>query len=51
MLRRDVCRVHALSATDHLSRAVGWCLAITAEAADHRSFLQGFKDKVQRCYL
>lgn len=51
MLRRDVCRVNALSATDQLSRAVGWCFAITDEAADHRSRLQGFTDKVQCCYL
>ena len=51
MLRRDVCRVNALSAIDLLSRAVGLCLAITAEAADHRSFLQEFTDNVQCCYL
>jgi len=43
--------VNALSAIDQLSRAVGWCFAITAEAADHRSCLQGFTDKVQCCYL
>ena len=51
MLGRDVCRVNALSAPDLLSRAVGWCFAITAEAADHRSCLQEFPDKVQCCYL
>jgi len=51
MLGRDVCRVNALSAPDLLSRAVGWCFEITAEAADHRSCLQGFTDKVQCWYL
>jgi hypothetical protein len=51
MMRRDVCRLNALSAADLLFRVVGWCFAITAEAADHRSCLQGFTGKVRCSYL